>query len=156
MRCATNCACSAPSLSATSAGFSAFDSRVALKCLRNCWTFAAIAALATSRISGTLRKFQNVLEVRSAPRVNRLRIIADNHHVPVIASEQIDEVSLDFVRVLVFIDENKLKLPPIKFPDAFVLLKHRQRLFEQVVEIHRVGRLLLFLVANVNVVDFVE
>ena len=73
-----------------------------------------------------------------------------------IASEQIDEVSLDFVRVLVFIDENKLKLPPIKFPDAFVLLKHRQRLLEQVVEIHRVGRLLLFLVANVNVVDFVE
>ena len=73
-----------------------------------------------------------------------------------IASEQIDQVSLDFVRVLIFIDQNELKLPPIKFRDAFVLLKHRQCLFEQVVEIHRVGRLLLLLITDVNVFDPVE
>ena len=45
-----------------------------------------------------------------------------------VAREQIDEISLDLVRVLIFIDENELKLPPINCRDSFVLLKHRQRL----------------------------
>ena len=73
-----------------------------------------------------------------------------------IASEQIDQVSLDFVRVLVFIDENELELPPVNFRNPLVLLKHRQRLFQQVVEIHRVGRLLLFFVSLVDILNFVE
>src|SRR6266699_2966624 len=59
-------------------------------------------------------KFENVLKIRAAPRVNRLRIIAHDHQVPVITSESIDEVGLDLVRILIFIDENELKLPPIK------------------------------------------
>ena len=108
------------------------------------------------RVRIAFRKFEDVLEVRSAPRVNRLRIVTHHHHVPVIASEQIDEVSLDFVRVLIFINENKLELTPIKFRDAFVLLKHRQRLLEQVVEIHRVGRLLLPFITGMHVLDLVE
>ena len=70
--------------------------------------------------------------------------------------EQIDEISLDLVRILIFIDENKLKLPPINFRDSFVLLKHRQRLLQQIVEIHRVSCLLLFFVALPNVVNLLE
>ena len=53
-----------------------------------------------------------------------------------VAGEQIDQISLDLVRVLIFIDENKLKLPPVNFRDPLVLLKHRQRLLQQVVEIY--------------------
>jgi hypothetical protein len=49
-----------------------------------------------------------------------------------------------------------LKLSPVKFCDAFVLLKHRQRLFEQVVKVQRVRRLLLSLVADLHVPDLVE
>ena len=69
-----------------------------------------------------LRKFENVLEIRAAPRVDRLRVVAHHHHVSVIQREQINEVSLDLVRVLIFIDKDELKLPPIKCGDAFVLL----------------------------------
>src|SRR5947199_161922 len=96
IRCATNCACSAPSFSATSAGLSAFDSRVALNCL------------------------------------------------------------LNFVRVLVFIDEDEVKLPSIEFRDPLVLVKHRQGFLQQVVEIRRVGRLLLFFVSLVDILNLVE
>ena len=77
------------------------------------------------RVRIALRKFENVLEIRATPRVDRLRIITHHHHVSVIATEQIDEVSLDFVRILVFIDQDELKLSPVKFRDAFVLLQHR-------------------------------
>ena len=108
------------------------------------------------RIRITLRKFENVLEVRAAPGVDRLRVVSHYHHIAVIAGEQIHQVSLNFVGVLVFIDKDELKLPPVEFRDPLVLLKHRQRLLQQVVEIHRVGRLLLFFVAVVNILDFVE
>ena len=102
------------------------------------------------------RKFENVLKVRAAPRVDRLRIIADDHHIPVIPSEKIDQISLDLVRVLIFIHENELKLPPVKFSNALVALKHRQRLFQQVIEIHGVGRFFLFFIAIMDVFDFFE
>src|SRR6266536_4004469 len=67
------------------------------------------------RIRITLRKFENVLEVRAAPGVDRLRVVANYHEVAMVMREQVDKISLDFVRVLVFIDENELELPPIKF-----------------------------------------
>ena len=73
-----------------------------------------------------------------------------------IAGEQVYEVSLNLVRVLVFIDQNELKLPLVNFRDSLVLLKHQQRLLQQIVEIHRVGGLLLFFVALMNVLDLVE
>src|SRR5260370_1127580 len=76
--------------------------------------------------------------------------------IDLLAREQVDEIGLDLVRVLIFIDQNELKLPAIKRVDALVLLQHRQRLFEQIVEIDRVRRLLLFLVAGVHVGDFFE
>jgi hypothetical protein len=75
------------------------------------------------RIGITLRKFENVLEVHAAPRVNRLRVVSHHHQVAVIAGKEVNQVCLDFVRVLVFIDEDELKLPPIKFCGALVLLK---------------------------------
>ena len=73
-----------------------------------------------------------------------------------VAREQVDKVSLDFVRVLVFVDQNELKLAPVDFRDPLVLLKHHQRFLQQVVEIHRVRGLLLFFVSVPNVLDFVE
>ena len=88
------------------------------------------------RIRITLWKFENVLEVGAAPRVDRLRVVAHYHHVLMVACEQINEVSLNLVRVLVFVDENELKLPPVNFRDSLVLLKHRQRLLQQIIEIH--------------------
>ena len=77
------------------------------------------------RIRIPLRKFEDVLEVRAAPRIDRLRVVANHHHVAVVAGEQVHEVSLNFVRVLIFIYEDELKLSAIKFRYPLVLLKHR-------------------------------
>ena len=73
------------------------------------------------RIRIALRKFENVLEVRAAPGVNRLRVVPDHHQVAMVAREQVDKVSLDFVRVLVFVDEDELKLPTVKGSDLLML-----------------------------------
>src|SRR4030095_11447021 len=51
---------------------------------------------------------------------------------------------------------NELKLTPVDFRDSFVLLKNQQCLLQQVVEIHRVRRLLLILVSLPNVLNSVE
>ncbi len=107
-----------------------------------------------SRIA--LREFEDVLEVRAAPRVDRLRVVAHNHDVFVLRRERVDEVRLDLVRVLIFIDENEFELPPIKRRDLLVLEQHAQRFLEQIVEVHRVGRFLLLLVARVHIFDLLE
>jgi hypothetical protein len=39
------------------------------------------------RLRITVRKFEDVLEIRAAPGVDRLRIIADHHHVLMFAGE---------------------------------------------------------------------
>ncbi len=108
------------------------------------------------RIRIALWKFENVLKVRAAPGVDRLRVVAHYHQIAMVAREQVDKVSLDFVRVLIFVDQNELKLAPVDFRDPLVLLNHQQRLLQQVVKIHRVRRLLLFFVSVPNVLDFVE
>ena len=72
----------------------------------------------------SLWKFENVLKVRAAPGVNLLRVITHHHHVAMIACEQVHQVGLDFVRVLILIYQNELKLFPINLRDPFVLLKH--------------------------------
>ena len=74
------------------------------------------------RIRIAFWKFENVLKIRAAPRIDRLRVIAHDHHVFVIQRQHIDEISLDFVRILILIDKDELKLPSIKCRDALVLL----------------------------------
>ncbi len=108
------------------------------------------------RVRITFRKFENVLEIGAAPGVDRLRVVAYDHDVAMVVREEIDEIGLDLVRILIFVDQDELKLPPIKRGDALVLLQHRQCLFEQVIEIDRVRGLFLFLVASVNIGDFFE
>ena len=47
-----------------------------------------------------------------------------------IATERVDQIGLDLVRVLIFIDQDELKLAAINCRDLFLLLQHRQCLFE--------------------------
>ena len=96
------------------------------------------------------------MKVGAAPGVNRLRVVAYDHDIAMLACEQVDQIGLDFVRILVLVDEDELELPSIKRGDVFMLLHHRQRLFEQIIKIDGVGRFFLFLVARVNVGDFFE
>ncbi len=108
------------------------------------------------RVRITFRKFKNVFEIGPAPRVDRLRVVAHHHDVAVLARERVDEIRLDLVRVLIFIDQDELKLAAINRRDPFLLLQHRQCLFEQIIEIHRVGRFFLFLIARLHIFDLLE
>ena len=88
------------------------------RCIRHFENFrdAAIIHLDLEylRVRVALRKFENVLKIRAAPRIDRLRVIAHYHHIPMIARQKIDKIGLDLVRVLVFVHQNELKLAPVK------------------------------------------
>ena len=91
--------------------------------------------LVNLRVRITLRKLEDVLEVRSAPRVDRLRVVAHDHDVLMLFRQRIDQIRLDLVRILILVDEDKFELPPIKPRDLFVLKDHAQCFFEQIVEV---------------------
>ena len=54
-------------------------------------------------------KLQDVFEIRSAPRVDALGVVADHHEVSVVCREEVDEFGLQAVRVLIFIHEDLLE-----------------------------------------------
>ena len=62
------------------------------------------------RFRVTLCEIQDVLEVSSSPRVDRLGVIAYNHKVPMFFSKNVDHLGLHPVGVLIFINKNKLEL----------------------------------------------
>ena len=57
-----------------------------------------------------LRKSQDVFEISTAPRVDALRVVAYDHHIPVVCGEEVDQFGLEAVGVLILIDEDVLKL----------------------------------------------
>ena len=86
------------------------------------------------------RKFEDVLEIRAAPGVDALRVVAHDGDVVMPFGEQVNQVALELVRVLVFVHENELEPALVMFAHVGVLLQQPEPEREQVVEIHRVGR----------------
>ena len=70
--------------------------------------------------------------------------------------ECIDEVGLDLVGILIFVDQDELKLSSIKQGDVLVFDQHPECLFEQIVEIDRVRRLLLSFITRLHILDLLE
>ena len=95
-----------------------------------------------------LGEVEDVAEVCAAPRVDGLGVVADDHDVVVAGGEEFDEVVLEVVGVLIFIDEDVLKLPLILLGDARVLFEKADGFFQQVVEVQGVGLFLFLLVAS--------
>src|ERR1700722_10487196 len=58
------------------------------------------------------------------------------------SGEEVNEIRLDFVRVLVLVDEDVLKLLLIKFADVLFFLQQSQRINQKVVVVHDVVSLL--------------
>ena len=87
----------------------------------------------------TLREFENVLKVCAAPGINALSIIAYHHHVVMARRQQIDQVTLQFVGVLIFVHEDELKSPLILFSHLLLFLQELEPKHQQIVEVHRVG-----------------
>ncbi len=101
----------------------------------------------------TLRKFQDVREVRAAPGVDALRVVADDHDVMMLRGEQVNQVALELVRILIFVHEDELKSALVMFAHFGIVLQQFQPQREQVVEVHRVrgtfaGDVTLLLVGN--------
>ena len=53
-------------------------------------------------------------------------IVADNHDIVMPRGEQIDQITLEFVGILVFINQNKLESALIEFPDVLMFLQKPQ------------------------------
>src|SRR5262249_43175705 len=83
-------------------------------------------------------ELENVLEMRAAPGVNALRVVADDHDVAMTSPKEIDEIALDAVGVLVFVDEYELKASLVLLGDIGMFSKELQPENKQVIEVHRV------------------
>ena len=85
-----------------------------------------------------LRELHDVLDLRAAPRVDALEVVADGHDVAVSLGEDVGELRLKSVRVLVFVDENveEVLLQHLAYP--VLRLEELEAIFKKVVEVHRV------------------
>ena len=85
-----------------------------------------------------LGELEDVLEVRAAPGVDALRVVAHDHDVVMPRGEQVNEVALELVGVLVFVHEDELEAPLVMFAHVGVVLQQLEPEHEQVVEVHRI------------------
>ena len=97
-----------------------------------------------------LLEAQNVVDVRAAPAVDRLVVVADAADVSRRAREQSEPQVLDGVGVLVLVDQNVAEAPLEAGEHVRVLPEEPQRLQEQVAEIDGVKRLQPRLVGGVQ------
>ena len=56
------------------------------------------------------RKVQDVANGRTPKRVNRLRVVADDHQIAIFAAQRLQNLRLERVRVLVLVDQDVLEL----------------------------------------------
>ena len=85
-----------------------------------------------------LGEAQDVFEIRAAPRVDALCIVAHHHDIAVPGGEHLNKFTLQPVRVLVFVDKDVAEQPLVARRDVRTLLEKRKRLGKQVIEIERV------------------
>lgn len=69
-------------------------------------------------------------------------IVADDHDVAVTNGEKVDDLGLQAVRVLIFVNQNVLKLVGVEVGDLAFLDKQTFYVDQQIVVIHHVPLLL--------------
>ena len=84
-------------------------------------------------------ELEDVANVGTAPRVDRLVIITDDHEVSVLGGEQLGDFVLRLVGVLVLVDEDVAKALTVLAADVRMLREQHVYVDEQIVEVHRVG-----------------
>ena len=85
-----------------------------------------------------LLELQDVADVRATEAVDRLVLISDRAHVPVLAAEELEEAVLRVVRVLVLVDEDVAERLAPALERLGEALEDLNREHEQVVEVDRV------------------
>ena len=68
------------------------------------------------------RELHDVLDLRTAPRVDALEVVADGHDVAVLCRENVRELRLQAVRVLIFVHEHEGIVVLQHFADLVLLL----------------------------------
>ena len=97
-------------------------------------------------------KIQQVGNLRAAPAVNALVIIAHHAHIAMLSCQHSHQLKLCRVGVLIFIDHHVL-VSGSAFLQCFgVFIKQLQRQHQQIIKIHRVGRLQRSVIALANMI----
>ena len=100
-----------------------------------------------------LLKIENVSDIRAAPAVDGLIVVADDAEVPALRCQQAHEHILRVVRILILIDMDIPNLALIGLQHRRMLRKKLKRFNDQIVEIQRVRAFQLFLIRLIDVVN---
>ena len=87
-----------------------------------------------------LEEVLHVPHVGAPPAVDRLVVVAHRAHVAVRA-QQLDQLVLRPVRVLELVDQDEAELGLVGAQPVRMLAEQRQRMHQEIVEVHRVGGL---------------
>ncbi len=86
-----------------------------------------------------LGKTENVFEVGAAEGVDRLGVVADHHDVAFGPEHGVDDVGLESIGVLVFVDQDVIEGLPKLLSGAREAREEQQPVEQEVVEVHEVG-----------------
>ena len=85
----------------------------------------------------TPKSGQQVIGPRTAPLVNRLVVIADNHHIGMYPSNCLDEAFLSIIHVLVFVDNHDTQATDRPLPKIRMSLGNRKDDADKIVKTER-------------------
>ncbi len=100
------------------------------------------------RVRPVALEIEDVAQVRAAPRVDRLVVVADDRQVAVLRGKGLDPQVLGTVRVLVFVDVEIAPALLVLGEDLGGFVEQPDRLEEEVVEVERAGDPEALLVAS--------
>ena len=80
------------------------------------------------------------MDIRAAPTVNRLVVIAHNAEIPALVSQQFHEHILRIVRILIFVHHDILEALAVHIQHGRMVNKQFQRFDEKVVKIQGIER----------------
>ena len=86
-----------------------------------------------------LLEIEDVGDIGTAPAVNGLIVIADNHKILVLGSKQIGDLVLYVVGVLILVHADVAKALLVLFENVRMVAEQLERTDEQIVEVHGVG-----------------
>ena len=92
------------------------------------------------RVGIILLKIKDIVDIRAAPAVNRLVVVAHNAAIPTLVSQQFDEHILRIVRILIFVHHDILEALAVHIQHRRMVGEQFQRLDEKVVKIQGIER----------------
>src|SRR6185437_2194082 len=73
-----------------------------------------------ARVGKLALEVQDISDVRAAPSIDRLIVVADHDDIGMLSTQQLDELILSAVGVLILVDENELEAFAKTAPERFV------------------------------------